>query len=225
MENTRDRLSELLSSLESNGTDVSRATSPGGEPREANDVNGDGQKRSRNRPRTYPYFRYLPYSVESEAERQQNFEEILKHLYIAVEAADFSPGAVHWTRELRNWLGLKFDPTKEQRVKLVRLYYELALAPGIDASVSERFSSMFMVLTKYVEPNLWRSCILHIAADEFQAEALPTPPQGYHSGLETNIPRIEGLRSPSRIRYDSGDECQAELPDLDEVMQLCSALF
>lgn len=115
---------------------------------EADGTYEDQKKLSRNRPRTYPYFRYLPYEVEDEEERQRNFDEILQHLYVAVEAGDFSPGAVHWTRELRSWLGLKFDPTKEQRAKLVRLYYELALAPGIDITVAERFSSMFMVLTK-----------------------------------------------------------------------------
>ena len=141
----RERLARLVSSLErTNGNDMSRATSPGGESTE----DGDVSKLSRHRPRTYPYFRYLPYDVEDETERQQNFDEILKHLYIAVEAGDFSPGAVHWTRELRSWLELKFDPTREQRTKLVRLYYELALAPGIDVAVVERFSSMFMVLTK-----------------------------------------------------------------------------
>ena len=147
MDGARDRIAELLSSLDGkDGPDVSRVSSPGGERLR----NGNNKQAARNRPRTYPYFRYLPYKVEDEAERQANFEEILKHLYIAVEAGDFSPGAVHWTRELRNWLGLKFDPTREQRLKMVKLYYELALAPGIDVTAAERFSSMFMVLTKYV---------------------------------------------------------------------------
>ena len=149
MENGREKYAEILSSLEgTRGNDMSRATSPGGGPRETNGESESDMKHTRSRPRTYPYFRYLPYAVEDESERQSNFEEILKQLYIAVEAGDFQPGAIHWTRELRSWLGLKFDPTREQRIKLVRLYYELALAPGIDITVSERFASMFMVLTK-----------------------------------------------------------------------------
>ena len=98
--------------------------------------------------RTYPYFRYLPYKVEDEAERQKNLEEILKHLYGGVESGVLAPGAFHWTRELRNWLGLKFRPSKEQRIKVVKLYYELSLAPGVDTSTADRFASMFMVLTK-----------------------------------------------------------------------------
>ncbi|KAL2405726.1 Proteasome activator complex subunit 4B [Exophiala dermatitidis] len=139
-----------------NGRETSRATSPTGtvamEQLKITDVEHQSK---RNRPRTFPYFSTLPYPVEDEARRQKDLLEILKHLYIAIQASDFTPGAVHWTRELRSWLSLKFDPTKEQRVKLVKLYYELALAPGIDPGVSERFASMFMLLTKrkhYLRP-------------------------------------------------------------------------
>jgi proteasome activator subunit 4 len=151
MANSRERLAVLLNEPDATGgQNDSRATSPGGESKEINGIGPNSLAVSRNRQRTYPYFRHLPYAVEDEKERQQNFAEILKHLYVAVEAGDLSPGAVHWTRELRSWLGLKFDPTKEQRIKLVRLYYELSLAPGVDASAAERFASMFMVLTKCV---------------------------------------------------------------------------
>lgn len=148
MENTASKLAELIASLDGKGeNDSSRATSPG--PGAAGrGTTEDNKQISRSRPRTYPYFRYLPYEVESEVKRRADFNEILKYLYVSVEAGDFAVGAVHWTRELRNWLGLKFDPTKDQRVKLVRLYYELALAPGVDVTAAERFSSMFMVLTK-----------------------------------------------------------------------------
>ncbi|MCJ1320776.1 hypothetical protein MMC15_006117 [Xylographa vitiligo] len=156
MDNARDKLTELLSSLDgTRGNDISRATSPGGGPQESDTIDEQGRKLSRSRPRTYPYFRYLPYEVEDEAERHRNLDEIVKYLYMAVEAGDFAPGAQHWTRELRAWLGLKFDPTKQQRIKLVRLYYELALAPGIDVTTAERFASMLMLLTKrkhYLRP-------------------------------------------------------------------------
>ena len=127
--------------------ELSRATSPGGDVVYQNGLASNYQAR-RNRPRTYPYFKTLPYKVETEERRQDDLTEILKHLYIAVEAGDFTPGAVHWTRELRSWLSLKFDPTKQQRIKLIKLYYELVLAPGVEPTVAERFASMFMMLTK-----------------------------------------------------------------------------
>ena len=162
MDGAQDRIAELIASLDGkDGPGFSRVSSPGGEGICPN------KQTARNRPRTYPYFRYLPYEVEDEAERQRNFDEILKHLYVAVEAGDFMPGAVHWTRELRNWLGLKFDPSKEQRLRMVKLYYELALAPGIDVTAAERFSSMFMVLTKCVHLYLSLSGLI---ADSMEGE-------------------------------------------------------
>jgi proteasome activator subunit 4 len=156
MDSARERFAELLSSLEGkDGADLSRATSPGGE--EPREMSGN-KEMARHRPRTYPYHRYLPYDVEDDSQRQKNFDEILKQLYIAVEARDFSPGALYWTREIRNWLNLKFEATKDQRVKLVKLYYELSLAPGIEYFAAERFCSMLMVLTKYIS-----SLVIHRA--------------------------------------------------------------
>jgi proteasome activator subunit 4 len=67
---------------------------------------------------------------------------------VAVAAGDFYPGVVHWTREIRGWSSLKFDMPRDVRVKLVQLYYGLSLAPGLENSMSERFASMFMSLTK-----------------------------------------------------------------------------
>lgn len=128
-----------------NVRDASRATSPGGHPTV---MDGEDEPKARVRPRTYPYFKYLPYTAEDEGTREASLREILDQLYVAVEAGDFSPGAVHWTRELRAWLSLKFDPNRQERINLVKLYYELSLAPGIDPNVAERFASMFMFLTK-----------------------------------------------------------------------------
>lgn len=148
----------------------SRATSPGGCWRESNDsryveVSGlrDGespeedqahtleakeaiQKPSRYRPRTFPYHRYLPYAHNDR--QYDSLEKCLRQLYIAVSAGDFVPGATHWTRELKGWLQLKFNLPREDRVRLTKLYYELAVAPGMDKTAAERFSSMFMTLTK-----------------------------------------------------------------------------
>ncbi|KAF9887984.1 hypothetical protein FE257_009373 [Aspergillus nanangensis] len=174
--------------------ELSRATSPGGD---TPGMNGGNEPKARVRPRTYPYFEYLPYTLEDEADRDKSFGEILKHLYVAVESGDFSPGAVHWTRELRGWLSLKFDPTRTERINLVRLYYELSLAPGIDPNVSERFASMFMLLTKrkhYLRP------VKDLILDwkplyrELKAFVLPTESGLVHStNLKRNVKTLTKL--------------------------------
>ncbi|KAJ5086556.1 hypothetical protein NUU61_007863 [Penicillium alfredii] len=192
--------------------EISRATSPGGEPAA---LNGEGEPKARVRPRTYPYFQYLPYQPEGEADRERNLREILNQLYISVEAGDFSPGAVHWTRELRGWLSLKFDPTRKERINLVKLYYELSLAPGIDPAVAERFASMFMLLTKrkhYLRP------VKDLVLDwkplykELKAFVLPTESGLVHStNLKRNVKTLTKLCAFAQLFIDP-----CELPDMLE---------
>ena len=151
-----ERIAELIASFNNDrpSADLSRVSTPGGgwgdEQKQLGNSssNTDSSKLARSRPRTFPYFKYLPYATEDAAERERNLDDCIKNLYVAVSAGDFSPGAVHWTREIRGWLSLKFDLSRETRVRLVKLYYELALAPGLDYVIAERFASMFMVLTK-----------------------------------------------------------------------------
>ncbi|KAI1822094.1 hypothetical protein F4861DRAFT_421266 [Xylaria intraflava] len=124
------------------GETISRATSPGLPPEAtANDS-------KRYRPRTFAYFQLLPYDVEAEAQRDAALQGILKQLYIAIKAEDFTSGALHWTRQLHAWLALKFDMTHELRAKLARLYFHLALAPGLDSGAADRFSRMVVTLTR-----------------------------------------------------------------------------
>lgn len=133
-------LSSLLPSVET----ISRATSPGlpyGEHQREDD-------KKRYRPRTFSYFRLLPYDVEDDAHRDAALRGILKNLYISIMAEDFSPGALHWTRELQGWLNLKFEMTRELRARLAQLYYHLALAPGLDGNTADRFSRMVITLTR-----------------------------------------------------------------------------
>ena len=200
----------MLAISKDSGPEASRATSPGGTSiDDRNGIDDPEKPRSRTRPRTYPYFKTLPYHLEDEQRRQKDLGEILKHLYIAVQAGDYTPGAVHWTRELRSWLSLKFDPTKEQRIKLVNLYYELSLAPGIDPGVSERFSSMFMLLTKrkhYLRPQKdlildWRPLFREIKMFVIPAESglIQT------TNLKRNIKTLTKMCSFAQLYFDPED--------------------
>lgn len=123
---------------------ISRATSPG-----LPFVKSDEDDKKRYRPRTFAYFQQLPFEVEEEAQRDAALQGILKQLYIAIRAEDFSPGALHWTRELQGWLNLKFEMTRDLRATLAKLFYSLALAPGLDPSAADRFLRMVLTLTRY----------------------------------------------------------------------------
>ncbi|KAF4451957.1 proteasome activator subunit 4, partial [Fusarium albosuccineum] len=108
----------------------------------------------RYQPRTFAYSEQLPFAVEGKAQRDDVLQEILKQLYIAIRAKDFS-SALHRTIELRGWLGLKFEMAREQRAKLVKLYYSLALAPGLGSDAADEFLRMVLTLTRkdhYLKP-------------------------------------------------------------------------
>ncbi|KKA30624.1 hypothetical protein TD95_000850 [Thielaviopsis punctulata] len=132
----------------------------------------------RYRPRTLPCDKLLPYPVESEAERDATLAIITEKLCLSIKAGDIVPGAVRWTRELQAWLNLKFDMPRDQRAKLVRLYYELSLAPGIENPVADKFTRMIVGLTRqlhYLKPTtdlilpwrpIWREIKALVLANE-----------------------------------------------------------
>ncbi|KAF2274746.1 uncharacterized protein EI97DRAFT_434978 [Westerdykella ornata] len=207
-----ERAAHLIGALDTgSGLGTSRATSPGGDWRQPNGgVNGTHADRlSRNRPRTFPYFQYLPYQTEGQAERENSLDTCLQHLYIAVSAGDFAPGAVHWTREIRGWLSLKFDLPRPTRVKLVKLYYELALAPGLDYLVAERFASMFMILTKrkhYLRPGKDLTLDWRPLFRELKLFVLPTESGGsYPSNVKRNPRTLTKLCTFAQHYFDPHD--------------------
>lgn len=101
-----------------------------------------------SRSHTFPYFAALPYETESEEYRLENLRKISDELYCAFSAEHWTR-AIYWTQELRDWLSLKFDLPKEIRIRLVKVYYEVITAFGVDPRAHARFMSCFLELTKY----------------------------------------------------------------------------
>ncbi|KAK9369687.1 hypothetical protein V1509DRAFT_561786 [Lipomyces kononenkoae] len=103
----------------------------------------------RKRPRTFPYAKLLPFETETEGDRLVHLDHIVENIYIASAAESLSVGSfLHWTRELRSWLQLKFDMPVSTRTRLAAIYYELALAQGMTLPASEKFATMFVHLAQ-----------------------------------------------------------------------------
>lgn len=97
----------------------------------------------------YNYWNHLPYPVEDDAIRIAHLNDIIADLYLYVKAGDFGAGARTASRQIRRWLHLKFKMPKDTRKKLIKLYYELSLTPGIDPSAADTFANMFKLLASY----------------------------------------------------------------------------
>ncbi|KAH6959709.1 hypothetical protein BKA56DRAFT_624244 [Ilyonectria sp. MPI-CAGE-AT-0026] len=182
---------------------ISRATSPG-----IPCSKSDEDDKKRYRPRTFAYFQQLPFQVEEEARRDAALQGILKQLYIAIKAEDFSPGALHWTRELQGWLNLKFEMTRELRAKLANLYYSLALAPGLDATAADRFLRMVLTLTRknhYLKPGEDLTLDWRPLWNEIKAWVLPSEVPAHQSNRRRSTKQLLKLCTHAHIYFDPAD--------------------
>ncbi|KAH6977757.1 hypothetical protein EDB80DRAFT_826488 [Ilyonectria destructans] len=182
---------------------ISRATSPG-----IPCSKSDEDDKKRYRPRTFAYFQQLPFQVEEEAQRDAALQGILKQLYIAIKAEDFSPGALHWTRELQGWLNLKFEMTRELRAKLAKLYYSLALAPGLDATAADRFLRMVLTLTRknhYLKPGEDLTLDWRPLWNEIKAWVLPSEVPAHQSNRRRSTKQLLKLCTHAHIYFDPAD--------------------
>ena len=90
----------------------------------------------------------LPFEPEPQRVRDELLDNILQRLYVAVRSEDYLTGVLYWSRQLQNWLALKFEMPRSVRARLVRMYYHLSLAPAIDSSVADRLVNMVIILTR-----------------------------------------------------------------------------
>ncbi|KAH8120571.1 ARM repeat-containing protein [Phellopilus nigrolimitatus] len=81
------------------------------------------------------YVKSLPYSVEPNSHMQALLDFILARLVQCVQAKDFDPGFLQWDSMLTYWSMLKYPIPKAKRVALIKMYYEVAVLPGMPANI------------------------------------------------------------------------------------------
>ncbi|KAH7132801.1 hypothetical protein EDB81DRAFT_904867 [Dactylonectria macrodidyma] len=161
-----------------------------------------------SRRRTFPYFQQLPFLVEGESQRDAALQGILKQLYIAIKAEDFSSGTLHWTRELQEWLKLKFEMTRELRAKLVKLFYSLALSPGLDTTNTNQFLHMVLTLTRknhYLKPGEDLTLEWRPLWNEIKAWALPSEVPAHQSNRRQWTKQFLELCMHANTYFDPAD--------------------
>ncbi|TFK23084.1 ARM repeat-containing protein [Coprinopsis marcescibilis] len=97
------------------------------------DLTGDPQLTAYERHLTSlrTYTDSLPYECETPEQMQEILESIVAKLYIAAETKNWQQ-FVAWDGCLQCWLLMLYPIHKSTRSKLVRLYYELCLLPGVE---------------------------------------------------------------------------------------------
>ncbi|KAG5648210.1 hypothetical protein DXG03_006165 [Asterophora parasitica] len=83
----------------------------------------------------------VPYRTESVEEMHQKLEEIVGKIFIAAKSQNWLVLST-WDGMLQCWLLMRYPMPKSTRSKLVRLYYELSLIPGVEARVTRSWTDM-----------------------------------------------------------------------------------
>ncbi|CCM01636.1 uncharacterized protein FIBRA_03697 [Fibroporia radiculosa] len=101
-----------------------------------------GQSASeRQRAALHSYIDSLPYKCESVEEMQAKLEHIISRISICAETKNWLV-LTTWDGMLQCWLLMHYPMTKSMRAKLVRLYFELCLVPGIEPRVVRNWADM-----------------------------------------------------------------------------------
>ncbi|KAF9423952.1 hypothetical protein BGZ94_008121 [Podila epigama] len=90
----------------------------------------------------------LPYGNELAAEASEMLSTILHHIGLSLQAEDWAPGAIYWAKQLNQYLDLKYTLPLESRVGLAKVFYELTVAPGMDCTMIEAWSTYCRRLIK-----------------------------------------------------------------------------
>ncbi|TIB08744.1 hypothetical protein E3P89_02948 [Wallemia ichthyophaga] len=91
-------------------------------------------------------FKHIPYQVESLEEMDSRLDHIIHKLINAAKANDWDISFSIWDHRLQAWLSLKYPMTRERRVQLTRLYYQLLVTPGMDGRFINLFANRLMSL-------------------------------------------------------------------------------
>ncbi|THV06075.1 hypothetical protein K435DRAFT_712109 [Dendrothele bispora CBS 962.96] len=87
------------------------------------------------------YLNSVPYECESVEDMHRRLEEIVGKIYICVKSQNWL-NLTTWDGMLQCWLLMRYPMQKSTRAKLVRLYYELCIIPGVEPRVIRTWADM-----------------------------------------------------------------------------------
>lgn len=171
----------------------------------------------RSKPRVFPYREILPYNVESDTEIIAHLDHIITNIYISLKAmdTDYSVGTsvnqsvLHWTRELNAWMQLKFDMSLATKVKLARLYYDLALADFDGYSLEKIVNTFSWLIGDRDFAHNVKPADLNLSVEPliafFKATAFPAPFHKRKIHLSKSLSTMCRLASEARLFFDPAD--------------------
>ncbi|KAJ3807112.1 hypothetical protein F5876DRAFT_90743 [Lentinula aff. lateritia] len=106
----------------------------------AEDVNGQSSLEAQMQS-LQTYLKSVPYECEPPEYMQDRLGEIVGKIVVCAKAQNWHVMTV-WDKMLQCWMIMRYPMQKSTRAKLVRLYYELCILPGIEARVVRSWADM-----------------------------------------------------------------------------------
>ncbi|KAJ8084329.1 Proteasome activator BLM10 [Marasmius tenuissimus] len=165
------------------------------------------------------YLNSVPYDCESSEVMQAKLEEIVGNIYICTKTQNWLT-LTTWDGMLQCWLSMRYPLKKSTRVKLVRMYYELCILPGMDPRVTRSWADMVsrLLLTKAGSKRKLESSDLQLPwRPLWRVLKKELWPKKRIEDTSRNVVNILLYVAEQCKRYYPGDEVQ---PMLDEFLPL-----
>ncbi|CAH0054128.1 unnamed protein product [Clonostachys solani] len=117
---------------------------------------------------TYDFIKNLPYVTDGQSNRQAALEKVLERLYLSITGQDYE-ATIKCSNVLSTWIALEHDVPIRVRAELARIYYHLALAPGMEARPAKEFSNM---VPRLLRPLFERSQHAHLHSEHMIDNAI-----------------------------------------------------
>jgi len=99
-----------------------------------------------DRSKMMDYARSLPYACETLEEFDGRVAAIVARLVACVRAKDWDVGFVQWNHRLQCLLSLKYPLERTTRARLARIYFHVAVLPGLETRIVELAANTCMAL-------------------------------------------------------------------------------
>ncbi|EST07615.1 Protein of unknown function DUF3437 [Kalmanozyma brasiliensis GHG001] len=104
------------------------------------------KNKGENRNLLLDYPNSLPYTCETLEEFDARLDHIIRRLVDCIRTKDYDIGLIQWNHRLQCLLSLKYPIVRKTRARLARLYYELAVLPGLTTRCVELAANMCITL-------------------------------------------------------------------------------
>ena len=92
----------------------------------------------------------LPYRCQTQTDYESLLEQATKNICTCIERGIWGSTMLEWCQHIRYLFALKYPISRSLRVRMARLFYEIAVMPKLDASLTDMAATLCVHLLRPV---------------------------------------------------------------------------